>query len=346
MIVPLARWMEEALYDPDCGYYTSRITTVGARGDFSTTATITPWLGKALWKWIDEELAGHGDAVRDVIEIGAGDGSLMASVLRARGWSWRTRKLRFHVVERSAVLEKRQRSRLAGKSITWHRCMREALAACAGRALVLSNEVIDAFPVVQLCWSGEQWMELCLDTSHNPPVEHLRPALQRLTREDLPDVATWPRPPRAGHRVELHLPCRDWLASWLPQLRTGSLLTIDYGAEFPDLPCGRPGGTLRGYLLHQRIEGPDLYLNKGRQDLTSDVNFSDLQRWGEQLGLVNLPLETQRDFVLRMLPGLGSSRDPAVRVVTHPEGAGTAFKVLRQRKGGGLGESAGQRMQS
>ena len=34
MMVSLARWMEEALYDPTQGYYTRNISTVGRGGDF------------------------------------------------------------------------------------------------------------------------------------------------------------------------------------------------------------------------------------------------------------------------------------------------------------------------
>ena len=339
MIVPFVQWMEEALYAPQRGYYTGNIGTVGARGDFSTTATITPVLGKALWRWIDEELTFHAGAIRDIIEVGAGDGSLMASVFASRGWLGRLRfpGLRFHIVERSPVLAARQQAMLSRRPIQWHGDIEQVLADCDGRAVIFSNELVDAFPVLQLRWSGEAWQELCLDTSSEPAAEHFRPA-ESLAPENLPDISHWPVPPRAGHRLELHLPCRDWLASWLPQLRVGSLLTIDYGDEFPELPCRRPGGTLRGFLRHQRIEGADLYRNKGSQDLTSDVNFSDLRRWGDQTGLESLPLETQREFLLRMLPGLESSRDPAVQAVLHPHGAGSAFKVLRQRKGCRPGE--------
>lgn len=40
MAVRFDHFMEAALYDPGHGYYTSRIRTVGTRGDFSTTATL------------------------------------------------------------------------------------------------------------------------------------------------------------------------------------------------------------------------------------------------------------------------------------------------------------------
>ena len=40
--------MARALFDPERGYYTRHIKTVGARGDFSTSATLSPALGHAI----------------------------------------------------------------------------------------------------------------------------------------------------------------------------------------------------------------------------------------------------------------------------------------------------------
>ena len=54
---------------------------------------------------------------------------------------------------------------------------------------------------------------------------------------------------------------------------------------------------MRAYFRHQRIEGMGIYLRPGRQDLTADVNFVDLQEWGEQLGLKTIQIVTQADFI-------------------------------------------------
>ena len=54
--------------------------------------------------------------------------------------------------------------------------------------------------------------------------------------------------------------------------------------------------------LPQEHEAMVVPLQKYEQDLTADVNFSDLVRWGEELGFQTLSLETQRDFLLRWQP--------------------------------------------
>ena len=75
--LPFERFMREALYHPEFGYYTARIRDVGARGDFSTFATLGNYLAQFLARWIVENKA------RDVIEVGPGNGQLAAQILGA-----------------------------------------------------------------------------------------------------------------------------------------------------------------------------------------------------------------------------------------------------------------------
>ena len=56
----------------------------------------------------------------------------------------------------------------------------------------------------------------------------------------------------------------------------------------------------RAYHLERNSEraGPDPYLNLGRQDITSHVNFEVMEQTGSQLGWKSEPLRTQRRFLL------------------------------------------------
>jgi SAM-dependent MidA family methyltransferase len=101
------------------------------------------------------------------------------------------------------------------------------------------------------------------------------------------------------------------------------MLTIDYGAEVEVLYHRRPRGSLRAYLMQQRIEGPGIYENPGRQDLTADVNFTDLERWSAPWAKT-VRLVSQRDF-LRPFAG------PEDAAVMDEHGAGGAFRVLEQQ---------------
>jgi SAM-dependent MidA family methyltransferase len=311
-------FMQRALYDPQRGYYTARIKTVGARGDFSTTATLSTRLGKAMAAWLKNESRETG--VRTVIEIGGGDGSLMQSVLDALGW-WQRRRFRMLMVEASPVLASQQQVKLGRRVQAWFSTLPEALAACDGRALIFSNELLDAFPVDVVQWDGTAWREVW---SAQGTREELRPL-------GLPHAEAFSAlraQPAATQRCELATTLREWFATWLPQWRGGSMLAIDYGDEFPALYHRRPRGTLRAYLMQQRLEGADLFANPGRQDITCDVNFTDVRAWLREHGTHELSYETQRAFLQRLAPMASTQADAWVA----REGAGDAFQCLAVRR--------------
>ena len=110
------------------------------------------------------------------------------------------------------------------------------------------------------------------------------------------------------------------------------MLAIDYGDTFPALYHRRPNGTLRAYILHQRLEGPAVYENVGRQDITSDINFTDLRNWCTRPGWSEPGVETQAAFINRCLGGGLDTRGDAERFLLAPDGAGSAFKCLTVRR--------------
>lgn len=303
--------MARALFDPARGYYTRHISTVGARGDFSTSATLSPSLGNAVATWLKGE-ALLQPQVRHIIEIGAGDGSLMATVRQSLGW-WQRQRFTFHIVETSPVLRQQQQAHL-GSRIHWHNDLKSALDHALGGAFIFHNELLDAFPVMLVQWSAAQhcWQEVWVPEQ-----------LQPLQLDPTPFSALRHTAFRDGQRCELHASVRDWLHDWTPQWHGGAMLTIDYGADFPQLYHRRPHGTLRAYLLHQRLTGADIYANSGRQDITADINFTDYCAWLHDLGVTLASQQSLATF-------LHSQSAPAQ--LLDPDGAGTAFKCLVHRR--------------
>ena len=47
-VMPFARFMELALYAPDCGYYEAKKENVGRRGDFYTSVSVGNLFGELL----------------------------------------------------------------------------------------------------------------------------------------------------------------------------------------------------------------------------------------------------------------------------------------------------------
>lgn len=320
-----AAFMARALHDPQQGYYARRIQTVGARGDFSTAATLSPHLGQAIAAWLRLEFSARPQ-VRHVIEIGGGDGSLMARVRSEIGW-WKRRSLHWHMVESSQPLQDKQKA-LLGSSVNWHSTIEQALAASAGQAFIYHNELLDAFPAHLVEFHQGEWSEMGLDASRREVRLHLDwPEEQR---RHFSIFTHWPVNLPPSQRCELHASVLAWFQAWAPHWRTGSMLTVDYGDEFPALYHRRPHGTLRAYLLQQRLEGGAIYANPGRQDITCDINFTDLRAWTATLGWQEVGFGCLADFFRAHIKPQSLATIPPSFLAE--EGAGGAFKWQAVRK--------------
>lgn len=310
-------FMRAALYHPARGYYARNIRAVGgARGDFTTVPMhCGDVLARAIARWAAEAMRRTG--CRDLVEIGPGEGALTREVLRHLPWTNRLRT-RVHLVETSPILAGRQRA-LLGRRANWHPDPASAMRACGGRAIVFTNELVDAFPVRVFRNSAAEWRELALEVDPTGRVVRER----FIDVDVLPDSSAFEFDHPEGQRVEIHDAYRTWLADWLPLWSAGEMLTIDYGNVAKSLYHRRPAGTLRGYLMHQRVTGPEIYQNVGMQDLTTDVNFTDLARWAAPWCESDAP-QSLAAF-LREGAGQGIDGDLA-----DEDLAGGAFQTLRQ----------------
>ena len=137
--------MSRALMDPKTGYYARKVSGIGARGDFATSASVGDRLARAIAAWLVSAMK-QNPQVRNIIEVGGGEGSLMAGVRKHLGW-WLRRRFRWIMVEQSAPLMARQKETL-GSSVTWADSMTEALSLVGGQAFIYHNEFLDALPFV------------------------------------------------------------------------------------------------------------------------------------------------------------------------------------------------------
>jgi len=311
------QWMDKCLYDPERGYYSRKVKTVGKGGDFTTTPELTSSLGNAIAEWIREEWKRVGRQL-PVIELGAGTGVLAEQVRKSLGWKSRL-GFQHGIVEVSEGLREAQSERL-GHKVRWYSSAQEAVKAYGGNCLIYSNEFVDTFPVRIFQKREEEWLELFL-VIHDGRVSE---EWERV--EMLPESSLFSRDWQEGQRVEVHESYRSYFKEFTSEMKGGAVLTIDYGEELEELYQRRPKGSIRAYFMQERVEGGMIYENMGRQDLTADVNFSDLRKWGEKNDWMNADYKNQHEF-LASTPR-GNKWDQAV---IDPLGAGSAFKILIQR---------------
>ncbi|MFZ0502455.1 MAG: SAM-dependent methyltransferase [Chthoniobacterales bacterium] len=317
------RFMELALFHPAHGYYTRRIRGVGQSGDFSTSTTLSPALGKAVFRWLEAEAKYLGFDPLIIIEPGIGTGALAKVVLsQMRPWS----RVRYFGVDLHAAPTLLDGSLSGRRRFRSFNSIETALLEAKGKAIVISNEFVDAFPCRRLVRSETGWADLYLRYEGDQWRQELSPADLSFPGSAL-DAGFG-----VGQTIEVHESFRDWLATLSRQLQSGAILTIDYGGRPDEIYRRRPDGTLRGYFRQERIEGNGIFHRVGQQDLTADVNFVDLQLWGDSFGLTTVDYLTQREFVARWFPGVWKKGAAAIAFTLKENGAGTAFKVLHQRK--------------
>lgn len=301
--IPFERWMSEALYHREFGYYTAHIRDLGRRGDFTTWPQMHDSLARGIARWALTHRPGRR---WHLIEVGAGTGELAAGILRAIGW-WN--RPHYHIVDVSGPLRERQKKLLGGKA-QWHETMAEALTACDGEALIVSNELADAFPCRIFRQESAGWSELSLEIAGSRLREHWNEVVP-------PDSTVFAHEWPDGQVVEVQESFHRWFEGWRAGWQKGRMLTIDYGDACPEIYRRRPRGTLRAYAHHQRLEGAEAYAGFGVRDLTVDVNFSDLEKWlPGSSGMVALG-EFLRGQQIADVDRLGE--------------AGEAFKVLESR---------------
>jgi len=312
--VSFETFMSYALHDPKHGYYARSISTVGRGGDFTTTAEISPALAKAIAAWLCDQL--RATKCVHVIELGPGSGALAAAVRAQLPWHvrWRTQ---WHLVETSTSLRSIQQQHPQLRGVQWHDSVEEALSASSGAACLYSNEFFDAFPVRLFQLGCDEWLEVYLrQTAKGDLVECL------LAVDELPESSLWQRSWRQGQRVEVHQSVQKWLQAMGHHWQRGAMLTIDYGATADSLYPRQPMGSLRSYRAQQRMTGLDLYKNVGNQDITADVNFTDLMDWSCSFATAQ-SLQTQAEF----LAPHADIKQPGDLYAIDPWGAGGAFQV-------------------
>ena len=351
--IPFSRFMELALYCPETGYYERIEHAPGRSGDFYTSVHVGPLFGRLLAAqfadWLEPLTAGR----LQLVEAGAHDGRLALDIL---SWFEGTNsplwpRLEFGLIEPSARRRAWQARRLArfADHIRWFDSPADPnLQSMQG--ILFSNELLDAFPVTRLKWmaSGQHWVEMGVGW---------RADLDRFVWIDLPISASGADNLLAaaglsiptelarvfpdGFIVDVAPQATHWWTDAARTLAHGILMTIDYGLTAEELLSpSRTDGTLRAYRNH-RVER-DVLAFPGEQDLTSHVNFTQLQRAGEAEGLETARLVSQADFLTRGAARIwrdGDSAPSAAEVrqfntLTHPEHLGSRFRVFAQHKVG------------
>jgi SAM-dependent MidA family methyltransferase len=346
--VCFSSYMEQALYHPAYGYYTSVRHRIGRKGDFYTNVSVGPLYGLILASqliemWIHLDQPPHFT----IVEQGAEDGQLALDILSAltEESPGAAAAIRYTIIEPVARKQQQQRARLEPlfpDKVTWLPAIAE-LESVTGA--FISNELVDAMPVDIIEYRDGNWSELVVTLSGDD--FQFEPAA--ISRQELAEaVQNIPLPLPSPYRTEVRLAATHWIQDISVRLNRGFVLIVDYG--YPRREYYKPErteGTLSCHSGHRRSDNP--FERPGEIDITSHVDFTALAEAASRSGLILAGYTDQHHFMVgaaesRLLalekaveqPGARRARTAFLRpylTLMHPGHMGLAFKYLLLAKG-------------
>ena len=224
----------------------------------------------------------------------------------------------------------------------------ESLLQDAGNdryAIIVANELLDAFPVHRVVRAAGKLWELGVAAAAESnvafryaymPLSDGR--IEAVLRRD--GIAL-----REGQIIEVNLEAEQWIARLAGKIRHGCMVLIDYGHEAVELAAPhRMRGTLLCYKDHVAKDEP--FADPGGQDMTAHVNFTACMAAAVAAGWEIGYYGTQKQFLVDqgVLTDLSAAHDGsnpfgpearrnrAIRQLLLSDGMSETFKVLVLRK--------------
>jgi SAM-dependent MidA family methyltransferase len=327
--VSFAWFMQQALYHPVHGYYSSGRCTIGRTGDYFTNVSVGPLFGQLLSAQFVEIWERFGKIDNFVIvEQGAHDGQFARDVLECA----QNRvpeffaALRYRIVEPFPILQEQQSRKLEPfrDKVEWH----DSLQSFVG--VHFSNELLDAMPARLISGGVEKLVDLEGETFV-------------LVERPLSQEATACHP--TDKKDAFNQPALDWIDSVAANLQRGYVIAIDYG---------RSGGEFQGDFQvraqHRNVDS--LFERMGHADITMHVDWTSIVERAQANGLRLAGFTDQHHFLTGIISELGrggSPESPAgdwgqsslpdspktkreLQTLLHPEMLGRAFQVLALEK--------------
>jgi SAM-dependent MidA family methyltransferase len=346
--VSFAWFMEQALYHPEHGYYSSGRAKLGRTGDYFTNVSVGPLFGKLLAAQFEEiwRRLGKPDDF-SVVEQGAHEGELATDVLSALETDFPAcfDGVRYLIVEPFAMLRTKQKESLTkfAAKTEW-RTSFEDLEPFMG--VHFSNELLDAMPVhlarsrsghqdADTLNTGQQWLEKYIDWQAGEFAFVERPVGDTAVGKALGHLPPVPD----DFEIEINLAALDWIEALAQKLERGYILTVDYGYLRDDLTNrDRHAGTLRCRAEHRIVDSP---LDRvGSCDITAHVNWTALADCAQQNKFRIDGFVDQHHFLTGIIserPEFAGGNNAGVRrqlqTLLHPEMMGRSFQVLALSRG-------------
>jgi SAM-dependent MidA family methyltransferase len=262
-----------------------------------------------------------------LVEVGPGDGTLMADALRAaRLDPGFLEAVDLVLIEPSAPLRQVQARMLAEADVHPRWVADLGRVETDAPVILIANEVLDCLPARQFVRDGDAWRERCVAATDDGDLGFTLSAITSGFRRPAFDVAD-------GQTVEISTAQEGFgrAVAELIAAATGAALLIDYGRDRPG-----PGDTLQALSRHQKV---DPLAEPGAADVTQWADFPTVLEAALHAGADVTGCLPQGEFLRRLgidarARSLSAARPEAAPVVarqldrlTAPDQMGELFKA-------------------
>ncbi|MBX3478022.1 MAG: SAM-dependent methyltransferase [Brevundimonas sp.] len=323
----VADYVTRCLHDPEGGYYATR-PAIGEGGDFVTAPMVSQMFGELIGLWAVElwSRLGAPDRFR-LVEVGPGDGTLMADALRAaRLAPGFLEACDLVLIEPSGPLRRMQARRLADGDVAPRWVSGLDGVETDAPIILIANEVLDCLPARQFVRTEDGWAERRVVVGEDgelafgltsPSAGFVRPGFDMAPGQVIEISAQ-----QAGFGHAL---------GRMMRAATGAALLIDYGRARPEA-----GDTLQALRRHRKV---DPLAEPGQADLTQWADFPTVLEaavhagadvtgcmgQGEFLG--RLGVQARADALKAGRPEAAAVIDRQLARLTAPDQMGELFKA-------------------
>ncbi len=296
------RYVEQALYHPEFGYYRRPAQRVGRSedSDFYTASSIDRLFGPLLIEAC-RSLLPCPPADCSFIEVGAESN---------RG-----------------VLDGIEHPFAELQTLGYG----EAFTGCERPCVLFSNELFDAQPFRRFHFRDGSWLEAFVDWDGDQLTEQSKPVE---SSDALPFPAYTPAEP---YTLDWPQRAAELCAQLLQQDWQGLWICMDYGLDREVLLHERPQGTARSYSRHRQSNA--LLERPGEVDLTCHICWNTLEDLLVQNGFKQVGRQSQEAFfmhhsttliqqILTTNPGQFSQDRQSLKELLHPSHLGSRFQAL------------------
>ena len=344
--ISFREWMQAALYDSREGYYCrSDLDRQGRTGDYRTAPETSPLFAATFVRYF-AKLFTELDSPSSwtILEAGAGSGEFARGVLSGLKANYPDvfRATLYAIDEISPDCRTRVGLSLSEFSDRVEFLKVAEVAEPTANLIILSNELIDAFPVHRVSLRHGQLRELCVGLDETDFVW-----LECDPNERVVEYCQSHGLSLAENQIiEINLDAENFILQAASMIETGFLITVDYGAERSELLSDphRHRGTLRAFRRHQMID--DVLAKPGEHDLTTTVDWTQIKEAGERVGLQTVRHESLNRFLLdeglleeiTLLVSKHQNDAHSLHLTTSaremimPHGMAASFQVLVQKK--------------